>query len=149
YVHFRNNIFQTTGGVPLLKVTSGQISGSIDLRFENNDYYSTGAAWKVLWGASTYTSLTSFRVTGQEKRNGANVGTSVNPMLAAPGTGQTFNNANNLHLLTAYKLQAASPLKNVAWNLKTMFAIDMGTRDYIGTTTPQSGAYDFGACEYV
>ena len=86
---------------------------------------------------------------GQEKRSGVNLGTNVNPLFTAPGAGQTFNNANNLHLLTAYKLQSASPMKNAAWNLKTTFAIDMGTRDYIGTATPQGGAYDLGACELV
>ena len=85
-----HNILQTTGGVPLVKVTSGQLSGSIDLRFENNCYFSSGAAWKVLWGATTYTSIGGFRGSGQEKFNGANVGTSTDPLLTAPGAGGTF-----------------------------------------------------------
>lgn len=148
HAHFRNNIFQTTGGVPLLKVTSGQLSGSIDLRFENNVYYSSGAAWKVLWGSTTYTSITGFRNTGQEKLNGASVGTSANPLLVAPGAGGTITNIDQIEQsVGAYKLQSASPMRDGGVNMLATFGINPGTRDFWATALPQGEAYEIGAHE--
>src|SRR4051812_4999088 len=65
-VHFRNNLFETTGALPLVDVTSGQLSGATDFRFQGNDYFSSGASFVVLYGGTTYSSLPAWRATGQE-----------------------------------------------------------------------------------
>ena len=37
-VHLRNNVFSTSGGVGLVEVTSTQLSGASDLKFQGNDW---------------------------------------------------------------------------------------------------------------
>lgn len=68
YVHnvsFHDNVFQTSGGVPLLFVDSGLLSGSTGVAFRGNWYQSD--KWQVTWGSRLYTSLPAFRTgTGQE-----------------------------------------------------------------------------------
>jgi len=148
-VHFRNNIIQTTGGMPQIFVHSDQVNGAVDLLFQGNTYYSTGASFKIIWGATTYSTLSSWRTAkGQEKLNGGNVGYSGNPMLTNPGGGQTFGNADLLSNLTSYKLQASSPLINTGINLYTTFGMSCGSRDFWGTTLIQGSGYEPGADEF-
>ena len=148
-VHFRNNIFYTTGSVPLVNVTTDQLNGSIDLKFQGNNYYSSTGVYKFVWGATTYTSLTAWRTaSGQEKVNGVATGFSVNPQFLAPGAGQTLGNADLLKNVTAYKLKSTSPLIGKGLNMLTKFGVSSGGKDYMGTLLPQGGAYEIGAIEY-
>ncbi len=81
-VHVRNNVIQTTGGVPLVEVSAGQLSFGSDLLFQGNAYYSSGAPFGVIWGTTTHASLGAWRAaTGQERAGGANVGLDVDPRL--------------------------------------------------------------------
>jgi hypothetical protein len=151
-IHVRDNIFQTTGGVTLADV-QGKQSG---LLFQGNDYCSSGAAFKVRQANKTYSSLTAWRsATGQEKIGTAAVGSSADPRLTAPGSGGTIGNADLLASgLTAYRLQASSPMINTAVNLWTTFNLEPGRQDFYGTALPgtQSAAsayaYDVGAAEW-
>src|SRR5262249_23530437 len=82
-VRFRNNLFQSSGGVPLLDVT-GDPEG---LLFQGNDYWATpasnGGGFVIRWEGSVYGSLDAWRAaTGQEKLGDRNTGLSVDPMLA-------------------------------------------------------------------
>ena len=54
----------TTSDERLSTTTYAITSDEIDLRFENNYYYSSGSAWKVLWGGTTYTTLSGWRSGG-------------------------------------------------------------------------------------
>jgi parallel beta helix pectate lyase-like protein len=144
-LHFRNNIFQTSGSVPFLEVTAGQLSGANDLRFQGNDYFSGGSPFTVLWGGTSYASLTAWRATGQEVNGTSAVGTIVDPMLTAPGGGVTFDDATRLETLDAYRLKQGSPLVNAGLNLSTLYAIDAGSQDFYGTAL--DGTFDVGACE--
>lgn len=146
-VHFRNNILVTTGGAELVEVTADQVNGASDLKFQGNTYFSSGAAFRILYGGTTYTTITGFRNRGQEKVGTSNVGYSGDPMLAAPGTGGPIWNTDQLGSITAYKLKSTSPLINKGLNLKTLFAVDMGTRDFWGNALPKGSGYDVGAHE--
>lgn len=144
-VHVRNNIFQVTGGLRLIEVSSGQ-SG---LLFQGNDYFSSGADFQIGWYNTTYFSLTDWRATtGQEHVGAKDVGLSVEPKLRTPSKGGTLNNAKLLDTLDAYRLQSSSPLIEAGLNLTQLFGIDPGTRDYYGNRIPQRGAFDVGAHEF-
>jgi hypothetical protein len=137
-VYVRNNIFQTTGGIPLVEVTNGQLQGGTNILFQGNDYYSSGGAFKILWGTTSYASLSNWRAVNQEKMNGANVGYSVDPLLTSPG-----NTGSN-----GFTLQSNSPLINKGLSLNSLFQLSIGTRDFYGNAIPQQNAFDIGAYEY-
>jgi hypothetical protein len=131
----RNNILVTTGGLPILKTVPGQTG----ILFQDNDYYSSGAAFKINWAGTTYNSLSAWRTgTGQEKLNGINTGTDADPKLANPGGTGAAN----------YKLTAASPLIDAGMDLNQLFNINPGPVDYFGTKIPYNGKFDIGAHEY-
>jgi hypothetical protein len=146
-VHFRNNIIVTTGGAELIEVTADQVNGATDLKFQGNAYWTSGGSFRILYGGTTYTSISGFRNRGQEKVGTMNVGFVGDPQLNAPGGGGVIWNADNLSTITAYKLKSTSPLINRGLNLKTLFAVDMGTRDFWGDALPRGTAYDIGADE--
>lgn len=151
--HVRNNIFVTTGGVPLV-VYNGGGSGVL---FQGNDYWSSGSAFKIQWVGSTYSSLTAWRTaTGAEKLNGVSTGFQVNPQLKNPGGGGTLNDADQLHTLLAYQLLSTSPLRNAGLDIFQLgpawdpygFANDPffsqrfspTPKDYYGTPLPAKGS---------
>jgi hypothetical protein len=117
-IHIYNNIFMTTGGLPVVDY----FGGASDLRFQGNDYWSGGAPFQVQWLGTTYTSLTAWRAgTGQERGtyNGQvrNLGLERNPQLIAPGHGGTVGNPNQLITLTAYQLKGTSPVRHAGLDL--------------------------------
>jgi hypothetical protein len=143
-VHFRDNIFQVSGGLQLAYIKGTQTG----LLFQGNDYWSSGGAFSLKQFTKTYTSLAAWQKgTGQELLSGNPVGLNVNPLLNNPGGGGTIGNADNLYTLSAYQLQSTSPLKNVALNL-TQFGINSGLTDFFGNPIPDpSGLFDIGANE--
>ncbi len=56
-VHVRNNIFITTGGVPLVFYDGG----GTDLLFQGNDYWSSGAPVAIQWVSTSLGGLTEWR----------------------------------------------------------------------------------------
>ena len=130
-VHVRNNIFVVAGTTTLVSVTAAQLDGAIDLKIQGNAYYSQTGAFKILLGASTFTSITSFRNAGQEKNGASNTGFSGNPLLVSPGGGGTLG-ADNLANLTAYKLQDTSPVINTGLDLFALFGLSASSRDFWG-----------------
>ena len=143
-LHFRNNIFQTTGGVPLADVVVGNKK---DFVFQGNDYWSTGGAFQIRYNNRTYKNLASFQAAGQEKLNGKSVGSSADPLLTRPGQGGTIGNAELLYTLTAYQLRSDSPLRNSGLNLLSLFGINTGEEDFYGNATPLGAGYSMGAHE--
>src|SRR5262249_48070543 len=115
-IHIRNNIFVTTGGVPIAAYDGG---GS-GLLFQGNDYWPSGSIFKIQWKSTAYSSLSAWRTaSSQEKLNGTNVGYQVNPLLVSAGGGKTIGNADLLYTLTAYQLQSTSSLRHVGLDLTT------------------------------
>jgi hypothetical protein len=148
-VHFRNNIFMTSGGQTMIEVTPNQVTYGVDLKFQGNDYWSSGSSFKILWNNTTYTSLSAWRTaTSQEKNGTTSTGYQVDPLLTGVTTPPTIGNADNLSTLSNYKISgSSSPMVNKGLNLSSTFGTNVGSRDFWGDAIPQQGAYDIGADE--
>src|SRR5438552_17620863 len=99
-VRVRDNLFITTGGVPLVAYNGG----GTDLLFQGNDYWSSGSALQFQWLNDSFTSVdgaTGWRAaTGQEIINGTVAGYQADPQALNPGGGGTLGKANLLDSLT-------------------------------------------------
>ena len=141
----RNDILYVSGGLPM--VTMPAVSPA-SLLFQQNDYFSPTAQFKVLSGSTSYTSLATWQTaTGEEKLGSSAEGTTANPRLTNPGAGGTLGNADNLSSLTAYTLLPTTPLLNTGLNLSTLFGINMGTQDFYGVPVPSGNGPEIGASE--
>ena len=148
-VHIRNNTFYTTGGLKVLSVSAGQLSGAIDLRFEGNNYFAGSTAPTLLWGSTTYTGLATWRsATTQEMLSGVAVGSQIDPAFVSPGGGGTIGNADQLGNLTAYKLKATSPMVNTGLDLRQKFGTNVGPIDYYVGSIAFGAGFDVGAHEW-
>jgi hypothetical protein len=118
-ITFRNNVFITSGGLPV--VTNNSTSG---VRMEGNCYWSNGAPLLLQWNGANYSDLQAWRAaTGQERLTPTrDTGLNVDPQLMGLG-------AN-------YSPAASSPLRGAALHLKSEFNIHPGSRDYMGNPTP-------------
>ena len=143
-VHLRNNILLASG-VPLVEATTTALAGAADLRFENNDYF--GGAPLAIRGGAQYSSLASWRATGQETLPGVPMGLSVDPRLVAAGAGPTLGDADALTSLDAYRLSSGSPMIDAGLDLAARYGIDAGATDFYGTPLFAGGGYDIGATE--
>jgi hypothetical protein len=145
-IGIRNNIIQVKNGLRLVQALPALLKGSTNIRLENNNYFSTGTTWKVVWGATTYNTLAAWQTaTGQEKLNGTPVGSTVNPLLTSPGLGGTIGNADLLKNLNAYKLQMSSPMAESGIDIETLFAKDTGVNDFYENLIPQGTKFSIGA----
>jgi hypothetical protein len=146
-VHFRNNIFRTKGGAPLLLVSPLAVSSAVDLRFQGNDWYAAGATPKFLWGSKTFTSLTAWRTgSGAEKVGTKAVGVSADPKFVGGDAPAIGNPAKLVNLRNYYDLSAGSPIIDKGLNLAT-FGITPSPVDFAGDPTPTGAAPDPGAFE--
>lgn len=134
---FYNNIFKSQGNAPAIVSTSGSF-------FLSNNYYNA-TGFRVKYAGTTYTSLTSFRNTINEKYNGINYGYAVNPLLSNPGNGGSLNTGNP-NVITHYIPNAGSPMINTAFNVTTL-GLNVGVKDFTKGVVPFGGGYDIGACE--
>ena len=145
-VRVRNNIFQTGGGVRVVTAVEGVVGS--DILIQDNAYWSSGAAFRILWGTVTYTSMAAWQTAvNQEKIGTTLVGHQVNPQLTSPGQGGTIGNADLLGNLAAYRLRSTSPLRDAGTNLLTAFGVNPGTRDFYGTALAGVTAFSIGAHE--
>ena len=144
-VEVRNNIFYTTGGAKVINLTSGVASkGSI--KFYGNAYHAT-SGFKIQWGSSGYSSLTSWRnAKGQEKLSGASTGYQGDPRLNKAGYGGTINNTSNLKNLSAYKLRSDSPLINKGVSHPGTLS-GVVKYDFFGDSAIKGGKHDIGVDE--
>ena len=148
-VHFRNNIFHTTADFRVVDVASDQLNGAIDLRFEGNNYFAGIYKPRIIYGGTTFLNLADWRTAiGQERLNGADVGSQSNPGLTNPGNGGTIGNADLLYNLSAYKLTSASPLIDKGLNLGATFGLNTGLIDFYSASIPYGMGYDVGAHEW-
>jgi hypothetical protein len=140
-VLFANNIFETTGGVPLLY--TGDVLGGTGLAFLGNDYYAVDGKFVILYGGAAYFSLSSWQADTFQEWLGA--GLQVDPQLVAPGEGGTIDNPDQLNTLYAYELAPDSPVIGMGLDLKAYFGIDPGPVDYFGNLLSPSTGFAMGA----
>lgn len=89
------------------------------------------------------------KATGQEMLNGKPVGLVVDPKVTELGSNVTVGDPTKLYTLTAYRLQESSPLIDAGLDLRSLFGIDPGDRDFFGNSIPQGKGYDIGAHEII
>jgi hypothetical protein len=145
---FRNNIVFLQGA-GMVQVNN-QISGADKVVYQGNRYHATDAS-SLRWldGGGTYTALAAWRsAKGQERLNAADVGSTGDPLLTAPGGGGAITDPRALpDSLTAYRLQYGSPCVNAGLDLLALFSVNPGPRDFYGNAIPQRGGFDIGAHE--
>ena len=140
-----NNIFIVSDGVRLVDKSHG---ASADINFTGNVYYSENGVYSYREGANNYNSLNNWRAgKGQEMQGGNPVGLETDPLLKNPGNGGTVGDPFLLSGLEAYKATTGSPLEDAGQDLNTLYGLNVGTRDFFGTTTPISLIHDIGAYE--
>jgi len=147
YIHntkIYNNIIVTAPGKKAVDIPIP----TDEWTFKGNCYWTCGGNIKIAWNKNVYTNLDEWRnKTNQEMLNGDPVGFEADPKLKKPGDGGTISDPARLAALLNYKLEPESPLIDKALNLKSLFKINPGSRDFNGTTLPQFSGYDVGACE--
>ena len=143
-VAIHNNLFITTAGVPLVDAATAQVG----LTVQHNAYWSSGDAFVIRWAGATHDTLAAWRTaTGHEEMGGTAVGLAADPRLADPGGGPTLGDADLLETLSAYQVQAGSPLIDAGRDLSTALGLAGELTDYYGGPVPQGAAWDIGAHE--
>lgn len=135
-INFFNNIFHASEGANYINIPSGYSA-----QFKGNLYYSPGTA-AIIYQGTTYNSLESFRVTGNEMHNNSAIGLQQDPMLESPGAGKIIGFGNDLKDLTGYKIKTNSPAKDMGIQVS-----GNGNSDYFGNLPIQGNAQDVGAHE--
>ena len=132
----RNNVLQTTNGLPLLcaDLTAG-------VRLEGNCYWSAGADFVLRWGTTTYAALPAWRqATSQEQLGRRPCGLNADPQLTAVRTAAASREG--------YRPAPSSALIGAGLNLLNEFGEDFGPQDYFGLATPAAGRTgNIGAAE--
>jgi hypothetical protein len=137
-----NNLFITANNG---KLVLGNPDKSM-ATFYGNVYWSVDGAFDI----TGYKSLEDWRAaTGQEMLNGKPVGLVVNPKLMDMGKSVTIGDPTKLQTLTAYRLQKDSPLIDAGLDIRSLFGIDPGKRDFFGNSIPQGKGFDIGAHEII
>jgi hypothetical protein len=132
---FYNNIFVTQGP---------QIAGARYGQFAGNLYWSTGERG---FRVDDFRSLEEWaKATGQEQAGGRLAGVFADPQLRKDGNGLLTDPAR-LTDLREYQLLPGSPAAGGGLDLRALFSIDPGKRDYFGVPLPASGALSIGAHE--
>jgi len=126
----RNNVLITTGALPVISTVC-----STGLRLEGNCYWNANQV-RLNWAGTTYTDLNSWRAaTGQEKlADGRATGVSADPQL--PSADPTLAPLPD------------SPVQGAGLNLRAVFNISPGPRDFVGNPTPaKTDPSNIGAIE--
>ncbi|HUU28477.1 MAG TPA: hypothetical protein VM123_11755 [archaeon] len=135
-----NNLFVTANNQ---KMVAGDPNKSV-ATFAGNAYWSIDGEF----GFARYRSLKDWQeARGQEMLSGKPVGLVVDPQLTDPGKSPSIDDPTKLHTLTAYQLQKDSPLVDAGLDLRSLFDIHPGGRDFYGNSIPQGKGYDVGAHE--
>ncbi len=136
-ITFHNNIFVSQG--PQIR------GGSEKGRFIGNLYWSMGERGFHVDGYRDFAEWVS--ATGQETYEGRVVGIFADPMLRKDGHG-LLTDPLKLATLAEYQLLPGSPAIDAGLDLRRLFGIDPGERDYFGTPLPPDGRLEMGAHEF-
>jgi hypothetical protein len=138
-----NNLFITANNQQLVVLRNPDKSMAT---FVGNVYWAVDGAFDI----AGYKSLEDWRkATGQEMLNGKPVGMVVDPKVTNLGSNPTIGDPAKLHSLVAYRLQEDSPLIDAGLDLRSLFGIDPGNRDFYGNPIPQGKGFDIGAHEII
>jgi hypothetical protein len=140
-VTFRNNVFYTASATNAV-VRNAAASATSAVLMQGNAYYGPTVN-AVKWGATTYTSLATWRaaVAGQEQIAASNVGVlGTDPVLSSPSTAPTVTDASTMTTYTGLQLLSTSPVLQAGLDLNALFAVNPGTVDFYGAapTVPVS-----------
>ncbi|HYF49978.1 MAG TPA: right-handed parallel beta-helix repeat-containing protein [Planctomycetota bacterium] len=137
-VRIMNNLI-VVKGVPAIV----SIPKDAGVSYFGNCYHLLDGAVMADWTGKKFESLEAWRKeTGQERLNGEDIGCSAEPKLAQPGGGKIVD--GDLTKVDAYRLKEESPLIGKALDLKKLFGIDTGPRDFHGTRTGSAIGADEG-----
>ena len=137
-----NNLFITANNKMLLEGYPDKPMTT----FAGNAYWSVDGKYNFIG----YKSLEDWRAaTGQETLNGTPVGMVIDPKVTNLGSNSTIGDPTKLHTLVAYRLQKDSPLIDTGIDLRSLFGINPGNRDFYGNPIPQGKGFDIGAHEIV
>lgn len=132
---FHNNIFVTQGP---------QVIGSQHGKFSGNLYWSVGERG---FRVDDFKSLEQWAAaTGQEMAAGKLAGLYADPLLRKDSNG-LLADPKLLHELHEYQLLPNSPAAGAGLDLRSLFSIDPGKRDFYGNPLPASGPLSIGAHE--
>lgn len=141
-LRIRNNIFQTTGGVELVRMPASATSYLL----QGNSYWPSGSTFRIIYGATTYSSLATWRTaTGQERLNGTDCGIQANALFADTTQGTSFANPADMVQLKRYQLLAGAAQLNTGLHLRTLFNINVGLRDFWGNSLANRTTFHIGA----
>jgi len=137
-----NNLFVTANSQKLVAGSPDQSTAT----FAGNAYWSVDGTFDI----AGYKSLGDWRKdTGQEMLNGKPVGFVVDPRVTDLGKNPIIGDPSKLHTLSGYRLQENSPLTDAGLDLRSLFGIDVGKRDFYGNPIPHGKGLDIGAHEIV
>jgi lysophospholipase L1-like esterase len=139
-----NNIFATSGGLRLLHIPSTFVDQQP--AFAGNLYWTAGQGFKAHYG-SDFTSLENFRSAGSrcEKNGSVNTGFFADPVLLNTTKNPLTIAPLPTEALDAFKLGSNSPARAAALDLKALFGIEAGNRDYWGNPMGSTAGRDIGA----
>ncbi|GAB5453246.1 MAG: hypothetical protein Hals2KO_35740 [Halioglobus sp.] len=146
-VNFRNNIFLTGEGTPLLRSAGDALPPG--LRFHNNLYWTVGGGFEMNTDGKTYGSLTEWRQAGQEMLADTPLGVHTEPGMVSPFHGEALTDPTRLVELRAFRLRPGSAAIDAGLDLQDVFGVDPGPADFFQTPLPQGSGYDLGAAEFV
>jgi len=137
-----NNLFITANNQKLVPWNPDRS----EVIFAGNAYWSVDGKYNF----AGYKSLEEWRAaTGQETLNGKPVGMVVDPKVTDLGSSPTIGDPAKLHTLVAYRLQKDSPLIDAGLDIRSLFGIDPGNRDFYGNPIPQGKGFDIGVHEII
>lgn len=141
-----NNLLITSGRVPVVEVSSEQVTGARNLRFQGNNYFSATRDFSIRWAERRFSNLESWRKSArQEIRDGVAIGLSADPKLSGSGTVGFPGDPARLDELAAYRLKESSLMRDAGLNLLTLFGIERGAIDYFGNDLLSAAGFHIGA----
>ncbi len=134
--NFRNNIFVSKTNGVYNYINGENFQGNCWFPLDNN-YFLNNVNEFYSWALAS----------NQELLNGEIVGMFADPKLINPGK-SNLTDPEKLTEITDYKTEEGSPVIDAGIDLKTLFNIDPGTRDFFGNKIKFGDAFDMGVYEY-
>jgi len=145
-LYFCNNIFQTTGLLPILSIAKTDTG----YHFINNNYFTSEKTMKIDWAGKIFNSLPQWRnETGEEKRQLTEMGSNTDPQFMNAGNNIIFNNPDSIKYLNAYMLKTSSPLINKGIEVPAMFNIPAAPTDFNNKKIVADNNPEPGACQFI
>jgi hypothetical protein len=136
-INIRNNILI---GPKTGELVRGPLAG---VRFEDNCYWTVDG--KPGLGGKSFKEWAE--KTGQEKVGGKVAGINADPKLSDPAKYTKLTDPGALATLKEFTLRPDSPLRNAGLDLKKLFGVDPGPRDFFGNPVPRGKGCSIGAQE--